>query len=73
MAECICAGDSCDTVDKINWKCVECKRDLKPDCEKKWVANKAAQAEAQAAAKATLPGQLTEEQIADRRAMAQVK
>ena len=67
---CICA-DAPDAVDRINWKCVECDRNLKADCDTKWETKKAEQAAAIVARDATKPGELTTEQIAHRRAMAE--
>lgn len=68
---CICAENP-DAVDKINWKCVECKRDLKVECEAKWAAKKAEQEAALIARDAKKPGELSDAQIEERRAMAEV-
>ena len=66
--ECVCQANP-DAVDKINFKCVECKRDLKTAIETVVAEKKAAAAERTAAAKATKAGELTEQQKADRRGM----
>ena len=71
MAECIvdCLSHP-DDVDKINFKCVECKTDLEQACLDSRAAKLAAY-EAKVAAEKTkaAEGSLTEAQIADRRSM----
>ena len=62
--------DNPDAVDKINWKCVECHRDLKADFDRV-INERAAAAEAkQAEAIAAAPKQLSEEDVKNRRDMA---
>ncbi len=71
MAECIVqCQDHPDSVDKINWKCVECDTDLKGLCEStRKDKQDVATAKAVEAAKPK-PGELTEEQIKHRQDMA---
>ena len=56
-------------VDKIGFKCVECKTDLKDRMAEVHAGRIAATAERIAAEVAASPQTLTDEQIADRRAM----
>ena len=60
-----------DAVDKINWKCVECKTDLKPvydELQIKIINDLKKKAEDELLRLAA-SGELTEEEKADRRAM----
>ncbi len=60
-----------DAVDKINWKCVECKTDLKSAYDA-LIVKKEADREAKvktAAEVLAASGELTEEQKVDRRSM----
>ena len=61
--------DHPDAVEKINWKCVECKRDLKDDFDRITAERQAAAEEKQAAAIAAAPVELTEAEIKKRRDM----
>lgn len=70
MADCICI-EAPDAVDRINWKCVLCKRVLESDCEAKWAAKRAEQEAAILERNTPKPGELTDAEIADRRAMAE--
>lgn len=58
-----------DAVEKINWKCVECKTDLKPAYDA-LMATRNAESTAKLAAEAvSADGELTEEEKASRRSM----
>jgi len=58
-----------DAVEKINWKCVECKTDLKPAFDV-LMAKKDAESKAKLEAEATKnDGELTEEEKQSRRDM----
>jgi len=58
-----------DSVEKINWKCVECKKDLKADFDRV-IAERIAAAEVKAVEAAkNAPYKLSDEEIAKRRAM----
>ena len=57
-------------VDKINYKCVECKTDLKDRMAEVFATRQAAADARRAEEIAASPQTLTDEQIADRRAMA---
>ncbi len=61
--------DHPDAVEKINWKCVECKRDLKADFERVLVERKDAANKKQAEALAAAPKELNEAEIKKRRDM----
>ena len=61
--------DHPDAVEKINWKCVECKRDLKDDFERVIAERAEAAAKRDAEAKAAAPIELSEAEIKKRRDM----
>ena len=60
-----------DGIDKINWKCVVCKQDVKVAYDKLMVERELAVVKKEQAAAEELAksGELTEEQKADRRSM----
>ncbi len=60
-----------DAIDKINWKCVVCKQDVKPAFDALMVQRELDRANAEKAAleAAAKRGELTEEEKAERRAM----
>lgn len=64
--QCICIN-SPDAVDKINWKCVECKRDLKTDIARVTTEKELAAVEAEKIVLEANAGGLTDEQIKARR------
>ena len=61
--------DHPDAVEKINWKCVECKRDLKADFDRVINVRVAIAEEKQAAAIAAAPKELSEAEVKKRRDM----
>lgn len=60
-----------DSVDKINWKCVECGTNLEKPINKVFAERKEAAKEAEKIAAENEKGQLTEEEKTHRRSMAE--
>jgi len=60
-----------DAIDKVNWKCVVCKKDVKVAYDALQVRNELERANTEKAAleEAARKGELTEEEKAERRAM----
>ncbi len=61
--------DHPDAVEKINWKCVECKRDLKTDFDRVIAERELEATKREAAALAAAPKELSEEEVKKRRDM----
>ncbi len=61
--------DHPDAVEKINWKCVECKRDLKADFDRVIAERADAYAKKQAETLAAAPKELSEADVKKRRDM----
>lgn len=61
--------DNPDAVEKINWKCVECKTDLEQACKDVWAKRKAEAEERAVLAAANAPFTLSDEEIQKRREM----